>query len=355
MFRNDVITEHSEGSPLSVGDLHCVQNDNLLTCDHRILIPVVFTMTEEQVVPARKTPYANLKPDFILDAVESVGFRCTGSLLALNSYENRVYQIGLEESTPMVAKFYRPHRWSVATILEEHQFANALFEHEIPVVAPWKNAENVTLHHFKEFHFALFPCWGGHALELDSLEQLEWMGRFLGRMHAVSASRPFQHRATLTVQLLGYDALDFLKTTHFIPDYIKDHFFNDAQEALKKVEDIFQSVSTIQSIRLHGDIHAGNVLWDDVGPHILDFDDCMMGPAIQDLWMLLSGNQEQMSIQMDHILRLIEALRILRQLNYAAWLARRWDDPSFPLNFLWFDTPSYWEELLQNLREKTDV
>ena len=326
-------------------------------------------MIEDKVVPNASIPYANLKPDLILDAVESVGFRCTGGLLALNSYENRVYQIGIEDSTPIVAKFYRPHRWSLATILEEHQFAQALYEHEIPVVAPWANLENETLHHFKAFDFALFPRWGGHALELDSLEQLEWMGRFLGRMHAVSACRPFQYRAKLTVQLFGYDAIQLLKTTHFIPDYLKEKFFNYAQMVLNKIDRIFQSLSTVQTIRLHGDMHAGNILWDGIGPHILDFDDCMMGPAIQDLWMLLSGDQEQMTLQIDHILRgyhqfhdfdrrelyLIEALRTLRQLNYAAWLARRWEDPTFPLNFSWFNTPVYWEELLQNLHEQNDL
>ena len=181
-------------------------------------------MTEDNAVLNKNIPYANLKPDFILDAVESVGFRATGSLLSLNSYENRVYQIGIEDSTPIVAKFYRPNRWSVSTILEEHHFAKALCEQEIPVVAPWENAENATLHHFKAFNFALFPRWGGHALELDSLEQLEWMGRFLGRMHAVGACRPFKHRAKLTVQTFGYDALQFLNTTNFIPDYIKENF-----------------------------------------------------------------------------------------------------------------------------------
>ena len=326
-------------------------------------------MTEDKTILSKNTPYANLKPDFILDAIESVGFRCTGGLLALNSYENRVYQIGIEESTPIVAKFYRPHRWSVPTILEELQFAQSLYEDEIPVVAPWKNAENEVLHHFKDFNFALFPRWGGHALELDNLEQLEWMGRFLGRMHAVGACHPFQHRAKLTVQMFGYDALQFLNSTHFIPDYIKETFFKCAQEVLHKVDNIFQSASSVTYIRIHGDMHAGNVLWDGIGPHVLDFDDCMMGPAIQDLWMLLSGDQEQMTLQMESILRgyrqfhdfnrnelrLIEALRTLRQLNYAAWLARRWEDPAFPLNFPWFDTPLYWEELLHNLQEQNNL
>ena len=326
-------------------------------------------MTEDKAISNKEIPFKNLKPDFILDAVESIGFHCSGSLLSLNSYENRVYQIGIEESTPIIAKFYRPNRWSKETILEEHHFAEELLSHEIPVVAPLKNDKNITLHNFKDFNFALFPRWGGHALELDSLEQLEWMGRFLGRMHAVGSCSPFKHRAKLTVQMFGYDALQLLNTTHFIPDYIKDDFLKFAGEVLNKIDRIFQSVSTVKYIRLHGDIHAGNILWDEVGPHILDFDDCMMGPAIQDLWMLLSGSKEEMDLQIDHILRgycqfhdfnrnelrLIESLRTLRQLNYAAWLARRWEDPTFPLNFPWFDTPRYWEELLRNLHEQNDL
>jgi len=326
-------------------------------------------MTEDKAIDNKDVTYKNLKPDFILDAVESVGFHCSGSLLALNSYENRVYQIGIEESMPIIAKFYRPNRWSTETILEEHHFAEALLSHEIPVVAPLKNDKNRTLHNFKDFNFALFPRWGGHALELDSLEQLERIGRFLGRMHAVGSCSPFKYRARLTVQMFGYDALQLLSTTNFIPDYIKDDFLKFAAKVLNKIEEIFQSVSTVKYIRLHGDIHAGNILWDEVGPHILDFDDCMMGPAIQDLWMLLSGSKAEMDLQIDHILRgyrqfhdfninelcLIESLRTLRQLNYAAWLARRWEDPTFPLNFPWFGTPIYWEELLRNLHEQNDL
>ncbi len=323
-------------------------------------------MSNNSISPNQTIPYVNLKPDFILDAVESVGFRCTGSLLALNSYENRVYQIGIEESTPIIAKFYRPHRWAVPTILEEHEFSQTLLDHEIPVVAPLKNSDHQSLHHFKQFDFALFPRWGGHALELGSLEQLERMGRFLGRIHAVGAARPFKHRATLTVDLFGYEALKFLKTTHFIPDEMREAFFNETMALLNQVNEQFKSVSSIKYIRLHGDLHAGNVLWDDLGPHILDFDDCLMGPAIQDLWMLLSGDEEQNTLQMESILRgyrqfhdfnqnelyLIESLRTLRLLHYSAWLARRWEDPAFSTNFPWFNTPFYWHELRQNLQEQ---
>jgi Ser/Thr protein kinase RdoA (MazF antagonist) len=201
-------------------------------------------------------------------------------------------------------------------------------------------------------------------LEFDNLEQLERMGRFLGRIHAVSACQPFQHRPILTAQTFGYDPLHFLSTTDFIPIHLHDVFLNQAREVLSKVDKLLTSVSSIKAIRLHGDMHPGNVLWDDSGPHILDFDDCMMGPAIQDIWMLLSGHEEQTEIQLDYILRgysqfhdfnrnelrLIEVLRTLRLLHYTGWLARRWEDPTFPINFPWFDTAGYWDELLQDLR-----
>ncbi|HSW93040.1 MAG TPA: serine/threonine protein kinase [Gammaproteobacteria bacterium] len=311
------------------------------------------------------TPYANLKPDSILDAVESVGFRCNGSLFPLNSYENRVYQIGIEEADPVIAKFYRPLRWSNEAILEEHQFAAELSAHEIPVVAPLV-MKNKTLHDYKGFRFALFVRRGGRALELDSLEQLEWMGRFIGRLHATGACRSFHHRHTLTVDYFGFAPCHFLLENNFIPDYLKQPFGEAIETALNRIKIIFQQTGEIKQIRLHGDCHAGNVLWRDSGPHIVDLDDCMMGPAIQDLWMLLSGNEMQMQAQLERILwgycefhdfnyrelHLIEALRTLRMLHYSAWLAKRWEDPAFPLNFPWFNTAHYWQEQLNNLNEQ---
>lgn len=314
------------------------------------------------------TPYANLKPDTILDAIESAGFRCSGSMLALNSYENRVYQIGIDEANPIIAKFYRPNRWSNNAILEEHQFAAELLALEIPVIAPLV-FENKTLHDFHEFRFALFPCKGGRALELDSLEQLEWMGRFIGRLHATGACRPFRHRHALTVDYFGFKPYHFLLENNFIPDYLKQRFSDTAQTLLQRVEAIFQETGEIKQIRLHGDCHAGNVLWRDSGLHIVDLDDCMMGPAIQDIWMLLSGDEMQMQVQLNRILRgycefhdfnyrelhLIEALRTLRMLHYAAWLAKRWEDPAFPLNFPWFNTTQYWQDQLNNLNDQIQI
>jgi len=314
------------------------------------------------------TPYAELDPNVILDAVESVGFRCTGNVLALNSYENRVYQIGIEDQAPLIAKFYRPGRWSNEAILEEHQFALELMQHEIPVVAPWVSPEQASLHQHKDFRFALFPRWGGRALELDNLDQLEWMGRFIGRLHAVSACRPFQHRPALTVMTHGYQPYHFLIEQQWVPDYLKENYCHTVETLLQHVEQCFQQAGEIEHIRLHGDIHAGNVLWNADGPHIVDLDDCVMGPAIQDMWMLLSGDEKQMNVQWECILEgyrqfhdfnprerhLVEAMRSLRMLHHCAWLARRWADPAFPLSFPWFNTPAYWQKQWQDLQEQVD-
>jgi Ser/Thr protein kinase RdoA (MazF antagonist) len=321
------------------------------------------------VFPNKNTPYANLDPGLILDAIESVGYRCSGGLFALNSFENRVYQIGIEDQSPIIAKFYRPHRWSNEAILEEHQFALELKELEIPVIAPLISESGETLHHYQEFRFALFPKQGGRALELDNLEQLEWMGRFIGRLHAVSACKPFQHRIQLNTRSYGYDSWDFLTKNNFIPDYLKNKFSETVSNLLKIIEQRYQEAGKIDYIRLHGDCHAGNVLWNSEGPQIVDLDDCLMGPAVQDMWMLLSGNEEQMMIQLNRILdgycefhdynpaelRLIECLRALRLLQYSAWLAKRWEDPAFPRSFPWFNTPHYWQELWQDLQDQLEL
>lgn len=316
-----------------------------------------------------KTPYENLSPDLILEAIDRLGFRCNGSLLALNSYENRVYQVGMEDSAPLIAKFYRPHRWSNETILEEHQFSKELMEYEIPVVAPWSNEKQQTLHEHEGYRFALFPRWGGRALELDSLDQLEWMGRFIGRLHAVSACRPFQHRMNLNVQTYGYNSYKYLLEHDFIPAEIKSEYCQIVETVLQKIEQKFQEIGEVKTIRLHGDIHAGNVLWNDAGPHIVDLDDCLTGPAVQDIWMLLTGDELQVEIQLERILRgyrefydfnfreigLVEALRTLRLLYYSAWIARRWTDPAFPRHFSWFNTLRYWQEQLQHLQQQNNL
>ena len=315
-----------------------------------------------------QTPYAGLHPNIILDAIESTGFLCTGSLLALNSYENRVYQIGIEDAAPIIAKFYRPHRWSTEAILEEHQFSLELDHHEIPIIAPLIINDR-TLHEHHEFKFALFPRRGGHALELDNSEQLEWMGRFLGRLHRVSASKSFQHRIQLNPKSYGHDPYEFLIEQGFIPDYLIANFSKTVETALKKIEQILQNIGKVDQIRLHGDCHPGNVLWGESGLHIVDLDDCLMGPAIQDIWMLLSGEPKQIEDQLTKILEgycefhdfnlrerhLIEPLRTLRMLHFSGWLAKRWADPAFPISFPWFNTPVYWQNQLINLNEQIEL
>lgn len=311
-------------------------------------------------------PYELLSPDCILDALEAVGFKPTGSLLALNSYENRVYQVSLEDDSFVIAKFYRPDRWSDAAILEEHAFSYELTEQEIPIVAPLA-IEGKTLFEFNHFRFAVFPRQGGRTPELEQAETLKQLGRFLGRLHSVGARHPFADRPKITVQNFGFDSLKFLLEHDFISSEVRTNYQNAAEEALQLVEQRFEAILP-RNIRLHGDCHPGNLLWRDEAPHFVDLDDCRMGPAVQDLWMLLSGTTDEMSIQFRHILEgyemffefdpaelsLIEALRTLRLLHYSAWLARRWHDPAFPLHFPWFDSPRYWEDQMITLREQIE-
>ncbi len=311
-------------------------------------------------------PYSGLTPDVVLNALEGIGLPCDGALLALNSYENRVYQLGLADARPVVAKFYRPGRWSDAAILEEHAFALELQEREIPVVAPLALAGAKTLHAAEGFRFAVFPRRGGRAPELDKPDTLQWMGRFLGRIHAVGAVTPFRERPTLNIASFGEASRDYLLAHRFLPGDLLDAWRSVADQALDGVGRCYERAGAIQSIRLHGDCHAGNVLWTDKGPHFVDFDDCRMGPAVQDLWMLLSGERADMTRQLGDVLagyedfcefdarelHLVEALRTLRLLHYSAWLARRWDDPAFPAAFPWFNTQRYWQDRILELREQ---
>ena len=311
------------------------------------------------------TSYSTLTPDVVLNALESLGLRCDGRLLALNSYENRVYQVGIEEGAPLVAKFYRPARWTDEAILEEHAFVQDLVEREIPVV-PALNINGNTLHHVGGFRFAVFAKHGGRAPELDDCDTREWMGRFLGRIHAVGATQDFAHRPTLNIETFGTAPRDFLLTHDFIPADLDAAYRSVIDQALDGVRHCFARAGKVRQIRLHGDCHAGNVLWTDDGPHFVDFDDSRMGPAVQDLWMLLSGEREERVQQLADVLlgyedfcefdarelHLVEALRTLRLIHYSAWLAQRWDDPAFKVAFPWFNTQRYWQDRVLELREQ---
>ncbi|MDH5231981.1 MAG: serine/threonine protein kinase, partial [Gammaproteobacteria bacterium] len=249
-----------------------------------------------------KQAYDDLNPDRILDAVDDLGLACNGQLLALNSYENRVYQIGQEDAAPLIAKFYRPNRWSDEAILEEHSFTQQLADAEIPVVAPMLIRDK-TLHYFQGYRFAVFPRQGGRWPDLEHKQSLEWMGRFLARIHSIGRIQRFEHRPKLDVQSFGVESVEFILNSGFLPDYMKPAYSSVSQELLDKIQNAFANTYDLRNIRLHGDCHPGNILWrEESGPHFVDLDDCRMGPAIQDLWMLLSGDHEEMSLQMRHII-----------------------------------------------------
>jgi Ser/Thr protein kinase RdoA (MazF antagonist) len=313
--------------------------------------------------------YSALGPDEVLNAVESCGFETSGRMLALNSYENRVYRVELEDDSSgrrfVVAKFYRPQRWSDATILEEHAFALELTEEEIPVVAPLL-IEGCSLHTHAGYRFALYPLQGGRWPDLESSDDMIWMGRFIARIHNVGGRQPFRHRPEISIQRLGREPAEYLQMNGFIPSHIEAAYRTLTDDLLSGIEAAFARAGAYTTLRLHGDCHRGNVLWTDKGPHFVDLDDCCGGPAIQDLWMLLSGERAEMTGQLCDLLEgyndfaelelkelnLIEALRSLRIMHYAAWLARRWDDPAFPLAFPWFNSTHYWEGHILELREQ---
>ncbi len=311
------------------------------------------------------TPYAGLIPDRVLDAVESVGYRVDGHLLAMNSYENRVYQVGIDDAEPVIAKFYRPQRWTDAQIIEEHQFSAELAGHELPIIPP-RPIGGATLHCHAGFRFGIWPRRGGRTPELDDPRVLAWIGRLIGRMHAIGAKQPFDERPTLDIDWLGDQAADLLLDEQWLPEELDEVYEGVVDQALDEVRACFERAGKVRAIRLHGDCHRGNMLWTDAGPHFVDLDDCCNGPAMQDIWMLLAGDRAEMSVQLGHVLNgyrafhdfdprelhLIEALRTLRQIHYAAWLARRWDDPAFPRAFPWFDTQHYWQGHILALREQ---
>ncbi|NML62189.1 serine/threonine protein kinase [Massilia sp. RP-1-19] len=310
-------------------------------------------------------PFAGLGPDRVLDALDSVGLRGDGRLIALNSYENRVYQVGMEEGPPVVVKFYRPQRWSDAAILEEHAFVEELAEREIPAV-PAMVINGRSLHEFEGFRLAVFERRGGRAPELGDPATLEWIGRFIGRIHAVGALKPYTGRPSLTIETFGTEPRNYLLENDWIPPELLAAYTSVVDQALAGVAHCYDRAGATAVLRLHGDCHAGNVLWTDAGPHFVDFDDSRMGPAVQDLWMLLSGERGEMVRQLGDVLAgyedfcdfdprqlyLVEALRTLRLLHYSAWIARRWDDPAFPAAFPWFNTQRYWQDRILELREQ---
>jgi Ser/Thr protein kinase RdoA (MazF antagonist) len=310
-------------------------------------------------------PYDALVPDVILDAVETFGFRCTGAILPLNSYENRVYRINIEDAPPLAAKFYRPERWSDDQILEEHHFTIELAAHEIPAVAPMPHNAR-TLHEHAGFRFALFPWQPGRTAELTTPDHYRLLGRYLGRLHKLGAAKRFEYRPALDVQTFGHDAVAFINSVEFLPPYLEQAWAALTERLLQEIERHFEAVGRVAPLRLHGDCHLSNILWTDTGPHIVDFDDCRSGPAVQDLWMLLTGDTPEREQQLAWLLdgymqfrdfdvvelQLMEPLRTLRMLHYSAWLASRWSDPAFPRAFPWFEGARYWEDQILNLREQ---
>ena len=313
-------------------------------------------------------PYESLDPDAVLNAVEWAGFQCDGRLLALNSYENRVYQVGVEDASPVIAKFYRPGRWTNEQIIEEHLFSAELQNLDIPVVGPLPLNDGETLHEHGGFRFAVFERRQGRWPELDSAEHKALIGRLLGRMHAVGALRQFEHRPELNVDTHGWQALKALRVSDCIPPDMLGNVVAGAEALLGAVEvRMAEAYPNLQ--RIHGDFHLGNVLWAQGGPNVVDLDDCCTGPAIQDLWMLLSGDLDQRTGQFTEVLRgysefchfdqrelaLIEPLRGLRMVRYAGWIAQRWTDPAFERAFPWFTTPRYWEEQIIGFREQLMV
>ncbi len=310
-------------------------------------------------------PYADLGPDRILDSLEGVGFACDGRIIALNSYENRVYQIGSEDGGFVVAKFYRPGRWSDEGIREEHRFALELVTNELPVVPPIAvNGE--TLHRHESHRFAVYRRQGGRWPELGRAGEREMLGRFIGRIHAVGALGRFARRQEISIERMGHDASRFVLLSDWIPAHLVESYRAIVDRVLAAVAEAFDRAEPCRRLRIHGDCHPGNVLWSDDGPHFVDLDDCVTGPAVQDLWLFLSGERDERALQLRQLLRgyrqfhdfdyrelhLIEALRTLRMINYTAWLARRWEDPAFPKAFPWFAETKYWEEHVLALKEQ---
>jgi len=303
-------------------------------------------------------PYAGLTPDRVLDAVAAAGFEPDGRLLALPSYENRVYQVGIEDGSPLVAKFYRPQRWTDVAIAEEHAFAHELAEGELPVVAPLRIGGESLLRH-EGFRYTLFPRRGGRAPELESSEHLAWIGRLMARLHAVGSRQVFRQRGTIDAETFVRASARTVAGSPLLPPQHHSRYLALAAELADRVEQAFAAVGP-RLLRLHGDCHAGNVLWTDAGPHFVDLDDSRMGPAVQDLWMLapsaealdalLEGYAEFRDFDWNER-RLIEPLRVMRQMHWAGWVVARWHDPAFPQAFPQVGEARWWDQHLADLAE----
>ena len=307
-------------------------------------------------------PFARLSPDEVLAAAERLGIDCDGRLFALNSYENRVYQIGSASHGTLVLKFYRPGRWSDAQLLEEHSFTEELAAADLPVAAP-QRFEDATLHRHEGLRYAVFPRLAARAVEIDAQDSLQLIGRTLGRMHAIGAKTPFRHRVTLSSERLGWQARDALLSSPLLEQTMADKYAEASAALLEAVDEAIERIGPVGRIRLHGDCHLGNILWREQGPVFVDLDDCMMGPRIQDLWMFLSGTPDEREGQWNELASgyrqfhaidewerdLVEPLRALRMVHHAAWIAARWEDPAFPRAFPWFTSPRFWQEHLSDL------
>jgi Ser/Thr protein kinase RdoA (MazF antagonist) len=312
-------------------------------------------------------PFTGLTPEVVLDAAASVGLDVDGRLFALNSYENRVYQVG-RPGDMLVLKFYRPARWSDAQIDEEHRFTAELAAAELPVAAPLQ-VRGQTLFKYRHFRFAAFPWMAGRAPELDAPEARQIFGRTLGRMHQIGALRPFEERPRVGVQRLGWDAREQVLTGELLPQYLHERYGSVSAALLERVENVFRETGAVRDIRIHGDCHMGNLLWNERGPVLVDLDDCAMGPRVQDLWMMLAGSSADQQRQWGELLegyqqfadfdfrevRLIEPLRALRMLHHAAWVSHRWLDPAFPRAFPWLGEARYWEGYLRDLLEQVEA
>ena len=324
-------------------------------------------------------PYQALTPSVVLDALSALGLPVDGRLSALSSYENRVYQVHLDDDSTVVAKFYRPGRWSEAQIREEHAFTDELMAEDIPVVGPL-TLNGLRLHEARIVHegveghfwFSVSPCRGGRAPELDDPEVLMWIGRLMARMHLVGERQAFVHRPALNLHTFGEASRDLLMRENWVPPEVAQQWLSLCNQALELVRQ--KMPAQVRSLRLHGDCHPGNILWTpqgmpEAGPHFVDLDDARMGPAVQDLWMLLHGEEQERRQKLFTVLegyesmrpfdmqevQWIEPLRTLRIIHYSAWLASRQDDPAFPMHFPWFGTADYWRGQCDTLREQMEL